>query len=75
MKAYSEHHSEYQATGKILSSNIIVIIGCTNMDTKPNEVIANQPCLLEDVILHEDDLTEQAKSHFGYHRCNEKMRL
>lgn len=38
------------------------------MDTKPNEVIANQPILLEDVILHEDDLTENAKSRFGYHR-------
>ncbi|CAF1451222.1 unnamed protein product [Adineta ricciae] len=37
------------------------------METTSNEVTTNKPILLEDVNLHEDDLTEQAKNRFGYH--------
>ena len=37
------------------------------MIESPSEASVNQPILVNDIILHEDDLTEQAKKQFEYH--------
>lgn len=37
------------------------------MSTTSDEATPKQPSLLNDIILHENDLTEQAKEHFSYH--------
>jgi hypothetical protein len=37
------------------------------MSAESNEVAVDHPALLDDIILHEDDLTEEAKEKFDYH--------
>jgi hypothetical protein len=37
------------------------------MSAESNEVAVDHPALLDDIILHEDDLTEEAKDKFDYH--------
>ena len=37
------------------------------MSTSSAEVVMNHPALIADIILHEDDLSEEAKSQFDYH--------
>ncbi|CAF1031339.1 unnamed protein product [Adineta steineri] len=37
------------------------------MSTTPDQATMEHPSLLDDIILHENDLTEKAKSCFGYH--------
>ena len=37
------------------------------MSAKSNDIVVDHPALLDDIILHEDDLTEEAKDQFDYH--------
>jgi hypothetical protein len=37
------------------------------MSAKSDKVVVGHPALLDDIILHEDDLTEEAKDKFDYH--------
>jgi hypothetical protein len=37
------------------------------MSVESNNIVVDHPALLDDIILHEDDLTEEAKNQFDYH--------